>query len=54
MYKKERSAILKAFMEVERHITAEELYRYMKDQGSSIGWNFMEAVVLVPGKISGR
>jgi len=34
---KERSAVLKAFLESERHITAEELYRHMKDQGSSIG-----------------
>ncbi|MBN4054594.1 transcriptional repressor [Nitrospira defluvii] len=34
---KERNAVLKAFMEVERHITAEELYRHMKGEGSSIG-----------------
>lgn len=34
---KERSAVLRAFMEAERHITAEDLYRFMKDAGSSIG-----------------
>jgi len=34
---KERSAILRAFMEAERHVTAEELYRMMKEKHSSIG-----------------
>ncbi|MFQ5780401.1 MAG: Fur family transcriptional regulator [Nitrospiria bacterium] len=34
---KERRAILHAFMETERHVTAEELYREMKKRGSSIG-----------------
>ena len=34
---KERSAVLRAFMESERHITAEALYRKMKEAGSSIG-----------------
>jgi len=34
---KERSAVLRAFLASERHITAEELYRKMKDEGSSIG-----------------
>ncbi|MFQ5544014.1 MAG: Fur family transcriptional regulator [Nitrospiria bacterium] len=34
---KERKAVLKAFLEAERHITVEKLYRNMKDQGSSIG-----------------
>lgn len=33
---KERSAVLRAFMEAERHITAEDLYRFMKDAGSSL------------------
>ncbi len=34
---KERSAILRAFLDSERHITAEELYRNMREDGSSIG-----------------
>lgn len=34
---KERSAILRAFMEAERHVTAEELYRMMKEKHASIG-----------------
>lgn len=34
---KERSAVLRAFLDSERHITAEALYRKMKDEGSSIG-----------------
>lgn len=34
---KERSAVLRAFMESERHVTAEELHREMKKKGSSIG-----------------
>ncbi len=34
---KERSAILRAFIEAERHVTAEELYRMMKEQYASIG-----------------
>src|SRR5581483_11666812 len=34
---KERSSVLRAFMESERHVTAEELYREMKKKGSSIG-----------------
>ncbi len=34
---KERSAILRAFMQAERHVTAEELYRMMKEKHSSIG-----------------
>ncbi len=34
---KERYAVLKAFMALERHITAEELYRHMKDKGASVG-----------------
>ncbi|MFQ5598772.1 MAG: Fur family transcriptional regulator [Nitrospiria bacterium] len=34
---KERNAVLKAFMELEGHITAEELYRHMKDTGATIG-----------------
>jgi len=34
---KERSAVLRAFLDSERHITAEALYRKMKDDGSSIG-----------------
>ncbi len=34
---KERSAILRAFMETERHVTAEELYRSMKEKHASIG-----------------
>jgi Fur family ferric uptake transcriptional regulator len=34
---KERKAVLNVFMGTERHVTAEELYREMKDKGSSIG-----------------
>ena len=34
---KERSAILKAFLDLERHVSAEDLYRKMKDDGSSVG-----------------
>ncbi len=34
---KERSAVLRAFLDSERHITAEELYRKMKNENSSIG-----------------
>ena len=34
---KERSAVLRALLEAERHVTAEELYRVMKQKGSSIG-----------------
>ncbi len=34
---KERSAVLRAFLDSERHITAESLYRKMKDAGSSVG-----------------
>ncbi len=34
---KERSAILKAFLDSERHVSAEALYRQMKDEGSTIG-----------------
>ncbi len=34
---KERSAVLRAFLASARHITAEELYRKMKDENSSIG-----------------
>ncbi|MBI3804837.1 MAG: transcriptional repressor [Nitrospirae bacterium] len=34
---KERSAILQAFMEAQRHVTAEELYRMMKEKDASIG-----------------
>ena len=34
---KERSAVLRAFLDSERHITAEALHRKMKDEGSSIG-----------------
>lgn len=34
---KERSAILKAFLDSERHVSAESLYRKMKDEGSTIG-----------------
>lgn len=34
---KERSSVLHAFMESKRHVTAEELYRRMKEKGSSIG-----------------
>ncbi|MFQ5579054.1 MAG: Fur family transcriptional regulator [Nitrospiria bacterium] len=34
---KERKAILRVFMNTERHVTAEELHREMKNTGSSIG-----------------
>lgn len=34
---KERSAILRAFIEAERHVTAEELYRMMREKHASIG-----------------
>lgn len=34
---KERSSVLRAFMASERHVTAEELHREMKEKGSSIG-----------------
>lgn len=34
---KERSAILRAFLEAERHMTAEELYHEMKKKRPSIG-----------------
>ncbi|MEO2054797.1 MAG: transcriptional repressor [Nitrospira sp.] len=34
---KERKAILHVFMGTERHVTAEELHREMKNTGSSIG-----------------
>jgi Fur family ferric uptake transcriptional regulator len=34
---KERSAILRAFIESERHVTAEDLHREMKKKGSPIG-----------------
>ncbi len=34
---KERSAVLKAFLDSERHVSAESLYRKMKDEGSTIG-----------------
>ncbi len=34
---KERSAVLRAFLASERHVTAEELHRNMKDNGSPIG-----------------
>ncbi|MFQ5587721.1 MAG: Fur family transcriptional regulator [Nitrospiria bacterium] len=34
---KERSAILRAFLSAERHITAEELFRQMREDGASIG-----------------
>ena len=34
---KERSAVLRAFIESGRHVTAEELHREMKEKGSSIG-----------------
>ena len=34
---KERSAILRAFLDSDRHMPAEELYRRMKDEGSSVG-----------------
>lgn len=34
---KERGAVLRAFLASNRHITAEELYRQMREGGSSIG-----------------
>lgn len=34
---KERSAVLRVFLDSERHITAEALYRKMKDEGATIG-----------------
>ncbi len=34
---KERSLVLRVFLDSEPHITAEELYRKMKNDGSSIG-----------------
>lgn len=34
---KERSAVLRAFLDSERHTSAEALYRKMKNEGSSIG-----------------
>lgn len=34
---KERTAILQAFREAQRHVTAEELYRMMKEKHASIG-----------------